>query len=79
MTRYVAKLLLGSQITVNNISPGGIFDSQEKKFLDNYSKFTNHKSMLQKEDLYEIVEFLIKSNNLKITGQNFLIDDGFTL
>jgi NAD(P)-dependent dehydrogenase (short-subunit alcohol dehydrogenase family) len=79
MTRYVAKLLLGSHITVNNISPGGIFDFQEKKFLDNYSKFTNHKSMLQKEDLYEIVEFLIKSNNLKITGQNFLIDDGFTL
>ena len=35
--------------------------------------------MLKTEDLFEIVKFLSENKNLKITGQNFIIDDGFTL
>jgi NAD(P)-dependent dehydrogenase (short-subunit alcohol dehydrogenase family) len=78
-TKYLSKLLLGSKIIINNISPGGIYDFQDKKFVKNYSKFTNHRSMLKPNDVFEIVNFLVNSNNLKITGQNFIVDDGFTL
>ena len=35
--------------------------------------------MLEADDLYEIVKFLSENKTSKITGQNFIIDDGFTL
>jgi NAD(P)-dependent dehydrogenase (short-subunit alcohol dehydrogenase family) len=78
-TKYLAKLLLGSKITINNISPGGIKDSQNKKFIKSYSKFTNYKTMLNPNDIFDIINFLVSSDNLKITGQNIIVDDGFTL
>jgi NAD(P)-dependent dehydrogenase (short-subunit alcohol dehydrogenase family) len=78
-TKYLSKLLLGSGIVINNISPGGIFENQDKKFIKKYSKFTNNRSMLKTEDLFEIVKFVSENKNLKITGQDFIIDDGFTL
>ena len=78
-TKYLSKLLLGSKIIINNISPGGIYDFQDKKFVNNYSKFTNHRSMLKPKDVFEVANFLVSTDNLKITGQNFIVDDGFTL
>lgn len=78
-TKYLSKLLLGSGIVINNISPGGIFDHQDKNFVKKYSRYTNSRSMLKADDLYEIVKFLSENKNSKITGQNFIIDDGFTL
>ena len=35
--------------------------------------------MLDKEDLNTIVEYLISDGSRKITGQNIVVDDGFTL
>lgn len=78
-TKYLSKLLLGSKIIINNISPGGIYDFQDKKFVNNYSEFTNHRSMLKPKDVFEVANFLVSTDNLKITGQNFIVDDGFTL
>jgi hypothetical protein len=34
---------------------------------------------MSKTDFNKIIEFLINSQPLKITGQNFIIDDGFSL
>ena len=79
LTKYLSKILLGTKIRINNISPGGIFDNQNKKFVKRYSKFTNYNSMLNVDDVIGVIDFLISSKNKKITGQNISIDDGFTL
>ena len=78
-TKYLSKILLGSKIVINNISPGGVFDNQDKNFVKKYSKYTNNKAMLKVEDIFDIVNFLAFAKNLKITGQNFIVDDGFSL
>jgi len=78
-TKYLSKILLGSGIVINNVSPGGIFDKHNKNFVRAYSKFTNNKSMLKADDIFDIINFLVSTSNSKITGQNFIVDDGFSL
>ena len=80
MTRYSAKFFLKKNIRINNISPGGIVGIQkDKKFIKNYGKFTSDGYMLNKSDIVGVVSFLLSYKSKKITGQNIVIDDGFTL
>ena len=79
ITKYYAKYLLGTGITINCVSPGGVFDNQDKFFVKNYSRYTNSKKMMKKNDFNFFLDFLINENSNKITGQNFIIDDGFSL
>ena len=46
ITKYYAKYLLGTGITINCVSPGGVFDNQDKFFVKNYSRYTNSKKMM---------------------------------
>ena len=41
--------------------------------------FCSNKNLLESSDLNGIIEFLISDYSKKITGQDFVIDDGFTL
>mgnify|MGYP001269833094 FL=1 len=79
MTKFLAKEFLKSKVRINSISPGGIFDYQNKTFLKRYSNFCAYKKLLDSSDLVGLVEFLISDTSKKITGQDFVIDDGFTL
>lgn len=79
MNKYFAKYVLGSGIRLNTISPGGVFDNQNKSFVKKYSAHCNNNKMLNSEDINGIINFLISENSQKITGQNIIIDDGFTL
>ena len=79
MSKYFAKKYLGSRIRINAISPGGVFDNNEKNFVKRYAKYTNYKSMLDPLEVAELTFFLSSEKSKKITGQNFIIDDGFTL
>ena len=79
MTKYLAKLYLKHDIKINCISPGGIFDGQDKNFLKSYRKSCGNKGMLDPEGLVGAVEFLISDKSNYITGQNIIIDDGWIL
>ena len=78
-TKYFAKYVLGTGIRINCISPGGVIDKQSKFFVKNYSSFTNSKKMMNKNDFNYLLEYLIENKSNKVTGQNFVIDDGFSL
>ncbi len=78
-TKYYAKYLKKNMIRINAISPGGINNNFNKKFVRKYSSKTITKKMLSSNDLNGLVEFLISKGANKITGQNFVLDDGFTL
>lgn len=78
MSKYFAKFFLKNKININCISPGGIYDGQDSRFVKNYKKFSAN-GMLNSNDLVGITAFLLSDHAKKITGQDIIIDDGFTL
>ena len=77
-SKFLAAKMKSFGIRVNVVSPGGVFDNHSKKFISNYGKFTSSGTMLNPSDLTDIVYFLISDSSKNITGQNILVDDGFT-
>ena len=79
LTRYVAKLLNGTGVRVNCISPGGIEDGQPAGFLENYRRHCQTKGMLDRADINGTLIYLLSDGAAFVTGQNIVVDDGFTL
>lgn len=79
VTKYLAKYYKGNHIRVNCISPGGILDCQPDVFLDKYRSCCNDKGMLDVDDLVGSILFLLSDQSLYVTGQNLVIDDGWSL
>lgn len=79
MTRYLAKYYKGNNIRVNCVSPGGILDNQPESFQFQYRQSCNSKGMLDAEDVIGTLLFLISDNSQCITGQNIIVDDGWSL
>lgn len=65
---------------MNAISPGGIFDNQPARFVRAYSqKALIPPGMLSPKDISGTVIFLLSDASKKMTGQNLVIDGGWTL
>jgi len=79
VTRYLAKYYKGSNIRVNCVSPGGILDGQPESFVKEYRKSCNDKGMLDAQDVVGTFIFLLSDSSKYITGQNIIIDDGWSL
>ena len=79
LSRYFAKFYKSSGIRVNCISPGGVKDEQDTKFIKAYNAECSIKGMLDPIDLLGTLVFLISDASKFITGQNLIVDDGFTL
>ena len=78
LTRYLASYFGPKNIRVNAISPGGIFDNQNKKFVNNYSEKVPMGRLGKPEDVAPTVAFLLSDDSKYITGQNIVIDGGWT-
>jgi NAD(P)-dependent dehydrogenase (short-subunit alcohol dehydrogenase family) len=79
LTRYFAKRLKGSNIRVNAISPGGIEDGQDRRFLQRYRKYCLSKGVLAAADIGGALVFLLSDASRYVNGQNIIVDDGFSL
>lgn len=79
LTRYLAKLMRGTGVRVNAISPGGIEDAQPAAFLENYRRHCQSKGMLDRTDINDTLLYLLSDGSSFVTGQNLVVDDGFTL
>ena len=78
LTRYLATVL-APIIRVNCISPGGIERDQNKAFLERYKKMTPLGRMGREEDLKGVTHFLASDLSAYITGQNIIVDGGWSL
>jgi len=78
LTRYMASYFGAKQIRVNAISPGGIYDNQNMTFVQNYEKRVPMGRMGSPDDISPAVIFLLSNDSKYITGQNIIIDGGWT-
>ena len=79
LTKYMAQYLKCSNIRVNCISPGGILDGQPDEFLSQYNSFSASKGMLDADDLYGTLLYLLSDMSKFVNGQNIVVDDGWSL
>tara|TARA_B100000965_G_scaffold181469_1_gene151432 strand:- start:50 stop:832 length:783 start_codon:yes stop_codon:yes gene_type:complete len=79
ITKYFAKYYKKQNIRFNCISPGGIKNKQPKKFLKKYKKDCGVKGMLDSDDLNGTLLYLLSDHSKYVTGQNIIIDDGWSL
>jgi NAD(P)-dependent dehydrogenase (short-subunit alcohol dehydrogenase family) len=79
ISQYLAKYYKNKNIRINCISPGGIKDFQPKLFIKRYNESCNSKGLLDGSDLSGLVLFLLSDKSKYITGQNLVIDDGWSL
>lgn len=78
LTRYLASYLGKYNINVNTVSPGGIFDNQNPIFVENYNNKVPMKRMGTPKDISPSVIFLLSEGAKYISGQNVIIDGGWT-
>ena len=79
---HYTKLLstaLAPRIRVNSISPGGIFRNQPKKFIKRYLDKTPLLRMGHENDVANSVIFLSSELSSYITGQNLVVDGGYSV
>ncbi len=77
LMRYLATLW-SPDIRVNCVSPGGIRRGQDDAFVYSYEKRTPLRRMAQPEDVAGPVLFLASDAARYITGQNILVDGGWS-
>jgi NAD(P)-dependent dehydrogenase (short-subunit alcohol dehydrogenase family) len=77
-SRYVASYFGPKQIRINAVSPGGIFDNQNEVFVKNYCSKVPLRRLGSPEDIAPTVAFLLSDDSKYITGQNIIVDGGWT-
>ena len=78
LTRYLASYFGKYNIRSNCVSPGGIFDNQNEIFVKNYENKVPMKRMGSPDDIAPSIAFLLSDDSKYITGQNLIIDGGWT-
>ena len=77
LTRYLATVL-APRVRINSISPGGIERSQPAPFKEKYIERTPLGRMAIEEDLKGVVAYLASDLSAYVTGQNIVVDGGWT-
>jgi len=77
LTRYLATIL-APRVRVNAISPGGVWRHQPKTFHERYVSRTPLRRMAREEDLKGAVAYLASDLSAYVTGQNLIVDGGWT-
>lgn len=77
LTRHLA-VHLAPNFRVNCIAPGGVRHEQNEKFQKQYGELTPLGRMMEVEELFGIVEFLISEQSSYCTGSVYTVDGGWT-
>jgi len=78
LTKWLSTTL-APNIRVNSVSPGGIYRGQPDSFVKNYISRTPMLRMGTEEDMCGAVVFLASDLSLYITGQNLIVDGGWSV
>ncbi len=76
LTRFLAKMFADKKIRANCISPGGLFNNQPKRFVENYSEKVPVNRMANNDDIKGLAVLLASDASAYINGENILMDGG---
>lgn len=77
-SKYLASYYARDNIRVNCIAPGGMFNNQDKSFVDQYIRRVPMKRMAYPDDMKGVAVFLASDASKYITGAVIPVDGGLT-
>lgn len=79
MTKYLATYWVDNGVRCNALSPGGVFDGQNKKFQKKLTKLIPMGRMANKSEYRSAIQFLCSDASSYMNGHNLVIDGGRTI
>ena len=79
LTKYTASYWAKKNIRCNAIAPGGIFNNQDKNFLNEIKKIIPIGRMAKKNEYNDLVLFLCSKSSSYLTGSVIISDGGRTI
>jgi len=76
LTKYLASYWSIKNIRVNAISPGGVYNGQDKLFIKKIKKLIPMNRMADINEYKSAIQFLCSDASSYMTGQNLIIDGG---
>ena len=78
LTRWLATWWGKDNVRVNCVSPGGVYNNHNERFTAAYGNRTPMGRMADREEITGALIYLLSDSSRYCTGQNFIIDGGFT-
>ena len=78
LTRYLATYWAKNKVRVNTLTFAGVFNNQDKNFLENYNKKVPLGRMANENDYNGAIIFLASNASSYMTGSNMVIDGGYS-